>query len=350
MIIIRFTSGLGNQMYQYSFYQLMKKTYPDTEVKVDLTWFYANNDHHGYELQRIFGQDENCTFYVEEASSKEIFKATGLIPNKKQPNDMITELNGDKAHKGKYTLEQSKKYEEFRRYPNRILREFTGRRHAPYFIDQLSGNISNLDYVNDDGKTVNDIYDKVMNLDTSKDWYLIGFWIEERFAGQVLDITRDHFKFPALKDDKNAFLGRVMATTESVSIHVRRGDYLTTYANMFKPLTMEYYKSAISYIGNYVRSMGSNPIYYIFSDDAEYVREVFSWLPNKTIVANNTGNDSYVDMQLMSLCKYNIIANSTFSQWAALLNTSEDNIVIYPKDYLIDQDNEVKSFKNWIMM
>ena len=128
MIIVRFTSGLGNQMFQYSFYRFLKDLYRDTPVKADLTWFYANNDHHGYELERIFGRVPGSGFSIEEAGKGEILKVTGLIPN-------IVKGGGT----------GSKAFEKFRRYPNRIIREFTQKKREPYMIDQLSGKINNED-------------------------------------------------------------------------------------------------------------------------------------------------------------------------------------------------------------
>ena len=64
----------------------------------------------------------------------------------------------------------------------------------------------------------------------------------------------------------------------------------------------------------------------------------------------NEGNDSFRDMQLMSLCRHNIIANSTFSQWGALLNGNEEHITVYPASYLKDRDNEMKHFDGWVRL
>lgn len=335
MIIVRFTSGLGNQMFQYSFYRFMKTLYKDTEVKADLTWFYANNDHHGYELQRIFSKSGHSDFDIEEATKREIFKVTGLIPNMRQPEDMIT------AQRGYYTDGQAKAFEKFRRYPNRIIREFTQKKREMYIIDQLGGNISNYD--SDDGR--NELYEKITHLDIGKDWYIIGFWIEEKYLRGRIEEIRKHFRFPEITDEMNKELAEDIAACNSVSIHVRRGDYLSsTYENMFVSLGRDYYERAVKHICGQV----NDPKFFIFSDDVDFVKNEFSWLENKHIVAGNTGDDSYRDMQLMSLCKHNIIANSTFSQWGALLNENEGHITVYPSAYLKDRDNEEKHFDGWV--
>ena len=119
-----------------------------------------------------------------------------------------------------------------------------------------------------------------------------------------------------------------------------------TYENMFVALGRDYYKKAVEHIKERV----SDPRFFIFSDDCDFVRDEFTWLDNKCVVSGNEGDSSYLDMQLMSLCKHNIIANSTFSQWGALLNNNEDHITVYPRAYLKERDNEVKNFKGWIRL
>jgi hypothetical protein len=89
--------------------------------------------------------------------------------------------------------------------------------------------------------------------------------------------------------------------------------------------TDEYYKGAFDYIDNNV----NNPIYYIFSDDLEYAHSNFN-KPNMHIVDWNTGRESMYDMELMSHCKHNICANSTFSIWGARLNRNPDKLMIRP--------------------
>lgn len=324
MIIVRLTSGLGNQMYQYCFYELMRERYGEDLVRADVTWFNANNDHHGYELEKIFGSVEGSEFHIDYAKYWDMFKATGIIPN----------------YHGKL-------FEKFRRYPNRIIREFTGKNRKPYMLDQLTGNISNADTVDENGVVHNDFYDKVMNLDTTKDWYIIGFFIEQKFYSRRLDSIRKKLVFGKIKKESAKEFANKIINTNSVSLHVRRGDYLSDlYKDMFVSLGRDYYEKAV----NYIKEKVDKPVFYIFSDDKNFVEKEFEWLSDKVIVTGNDGDDSFLDMQLMSLCKHNIIANSTFSQWGSLLNKNEEHITIYPKGYLKDQDNEVKEIKGWKMI
>lgn len=107
MIIVQFTSGLGNQMFQYAFYRFLQELYPNVEVKADLNWFHGHKEHNGYELESIFAREDNPDFHIEKASIRDILKVTGLIP---------TFLGG---RAGPFL-------EKFKYYPNRVLRLFPG--------------------------------------------------------------------------------------------------------------------------------------------------------------------------------------------------------------------------------
>ncbi len=338
MIIVRITSGLGNQMFQYAFYRLMQERYPETEVRADITWFHANDDHHGYELERIFADVSGSDFMLKKASMGQLCRVTGMIPNFMSGNAGIA-------------------FEKIRRYPNRIIREFTQKKCLPRRIDELELCFG------EGVMTAEELYQKVMHLDTSKDWYLWGFWIEEMYYKERLlngQLQRE-LKFPdfsvqnSVRADiqdgnqssiSNEMLADQITTTDSVSIHVRRGDYLGKYASDFIALGREYYERATDYIEERVES----PTYYIFSDDIDFVKQEFSWLKSYVVVTGNEGNDSFRDMQLMSLCKHNIIANSTFSQWGAFLNQNAGHITVYPQVYMRTKDNEKKTLPNWVML
>lgn len=326
MIIVRFTSGLGNQMYQYNFYRFLKDKYPGTAVKADLTWFYANNDHHGYELDKVFSLGKISRYSIDEASKSEIFRVTGQIP---------ALVKGRLAKKVVYLLGPV----------NRILREKSKRYSRVNRIDQLDGNIDNHYITDENGNRINPLYEAVTNLDTGKDWYITGFFTEEHFYKNRIDMLKKEMIFPEISDEANKELAEKITGCNSVSIHVRRGDYLSdTYSSMFKCLGREYYEAAVKAI----KEKCENPHFFIFSDDPEYIDTAFEWLPERTIVNINSGDNSFRDMQLMSKCKHNIIANSTFSQWGAILNKNEGHITVYPSAYLADEDTEVKTLPGYV--
>ena len=80
MIIVKFTSGLGNQMFQYNLYRFLKEKYPETPVRADITWFNIMDEHHGFELCRIFENVPGSEFSLDKASIAEIYRVSGQIP------------------------------------------------------------------------------------------------------------------------------------------------------------------------------------------------------------------------------------------------------------------------------
>ena len=110
-------------------------------------------------------------------------------------------------------------------------------------------------------------------------------------------------------------------------MHIRRGDYLDSEnAAMFGNIcTDRYYETAI----NLVRELSPGAHFYLFSDDTAYVSQKYQG-PEYTVVDINHGKDSFYDIWLMSQCRHNICANSTFSFWGARLNGNEDKIMIRP--------------------
>ncbi len=169
-------------------------------------------------------------------------------------------------------------------------------------------------------------YDKawVDNIRKVEDAYVIIFGQSEQYFKDIEDEVRDTFSFPELCDDKNVKILNKIRTTESVSIHVRRGDYLHD-KDLGRICDINYLNNAVEKIESYV----IHPTYFVFSDDIEWCKHNFK---NKKVeyVSCNYGKESYKDMQLMSKCKYNIISNSTFSWWGAWLNENKNKIVIAP--------------------
>ena len=161
------------------------------------------------------------------------------------------------------------------------------------------------------------------------------------FYEYISEIQKD-FTFKNPLDDRNMRIADQMNLCESVSLHVRRGDYLQArYKDNYVHLTSDWYMSAISKINENV----TNPHFFIFSEDMQYCHEVFGTLKNTTFIDWNTGGDSYKDMQLMSRCKHNIVANSTFSRWGAWLNKNPNRMVICSAHFYQNKDKDERAMR-----
>lgn len=158
----------------------------------------------------------------------------------------------------------------------------------------------------------------------NKKKYIDGYWQSELYFKNIDSTIRNVFQFQNI-DLRNINIAKAMSNCESVSLHIRRGDY-TTFG---MPIIGEdYYIKAV----NLLLSRLDNAIFYIFSDDCFEAKRIADDLKiNYYIISHNKGEDSYKDMYLMSKCKHNIIANSSFSWWGAWLNSNPNKIVIAPK-------------------
>ena len=149
---------------------------------------------------------------------------------------------------------------------------------------------------------------------------------------------------PIKLSNKNLEIINRMLSTNSVCLHIRRGDFLSIeYMNILANIaTVKYYERAIEF----VQSKLINTFFFVFSDDIAWCKENMQ-LSQVTYIDWNIGKDSYIDMYLMTFAKANIIANSTFSYWGAYLNRNNP-IVIYPKKW-INADYYPNIFPiNWI--
>lgn len=165
--------------------------------------------------------------------------------------------------------------------------------------------------------------------------YVEGFFQTENYFKDIENDLRTDFQFKNPPDDENQKLIDKISATNSISLHIRRGDYVQKkrYQNLYAICSLDYYKKGVEYI----TKKFPDPVLFILSDDIEWVKENLN-LPYKSFyVSHNTGEKSYEDMRLMSLCKHNIIANSSFSWWGAWLNNNKEKIVIAPQRWFNDE-------------
>lgn len=165
------------------------------------------------------------------------------------------------------------------------------------------------------------------------------YWQDKKYE---LSNFKMQFNISNIESDNLSLLAK-MKGKNTVAIHIRRGDYLNPgVTSIYGGIcTEEYYQKAI----NQISSTVDNPYYLFFSDDPQYVRDVYR-LENMTIIDWNKGEKSIFDMYLMSQCKYMILANSTFSYWAARLNEKADKIFCPTRWTNITPPNII--LDNWI--
>jgi hypothetical protein len=277
VIVTKINGGLGNQIFQYT---IAKSISIKNNIifKLDITAYETYKLHNGYRLN-LFNIDEHI------ATEEEI-----------------------KCFKGKHNI------------INKIINNL---------------NLNKLIYKEKERT----LYDK--NIFTKKDIYLDGYWQNEKYFINIRDeIIRDFIP----KNNNSIIVENYLKdinTTNSVSIHVRRGDY-ANHPNI-GILDISYYQKAVIYMTKYIE----NPIFYIFSNDIEWCKENFIFIDKKIIIDKT--NNEIEDMILMKNCNHNIIANSSFSWWGAWLNKNDNKIVIAPKKWMAENPNNYKWVPdNWV--
>lgn len=166
--------------------------------------------------------------------------------------------------------------------------------------------------------------------------YIKGNFQSQNYFKSIEPILRKEFIFKNQLIDKNSDWKDKIQSSNSVAIHIRRGDYISIQKNQDKFIiqNLDYYKNAISYIASKI----NQPTFFVFSDDIAWTKEnLKSDFPMYFIDNNNTAETSYIDMQLMSMCQHNIICNSTFSWWSAWLNANPEKIVVAPQNWFADK-------------
>lgn len=288
MKVVRILGGLGNQMFQYALFLALKKAFPQEEIKVDTSVFLSYKVHNGLELGKIFGVD------LPQASLEQLKKLCRYTSN--------------------YTFK-------------RIFKKLKLYKKTECFEAK--------DY------TFNETV-----LTRAGDRIFDGYWQNHHYFENVFDEVRAAYRFPEFTDENNSEMAeKIRQCDNSVSIHVRRGDYLKApnYAGL---CGKDYYKRAIAHILRDRRT----PVFFIFSDDMAYCREnLVPLLENHPVheVDFNRGDQSFRDMQLMTMCQDNIIANSSFSWWAAFLNPHENKIVCAPEKWTNTKINCKIQMPDW---
>lgn len=286
MQIVRIFGGLGNQMFQYAFGEYLKMINQD-ELYLDISDYDHQKYHQGFELDKVFSGVEVKTLSNAELDKIRVNHTSFIVK-------VIEKLFHVKM----------KKPSEFHEYPATLL------------VQPSASNAT---------------------------IYYDGYWGMREYIETAEARIRDAFTFRYEPEGKNKeLLDLIKERGNTVSVHVRRGDYLWQ-PNLANVCDVEYYRRAIQFF----LDRDPESTFVFFSDDIPWVKENLSEMAqNNVFVDWNTGSDSNRDMQMMSLCNHNIIANSTFSWWAAWLNPHEDKQIVAPKKWSTATTTG-NTFKNW---
>lgn len=355
MIVVNINSGLGNQMYHYALYLRLKNENPQENVLIDNSIYKSFGIDKKYEIERIFNLKipnvsevipaEKYGAFIKESKgvmqklphnwlSKGALLCSQqmcqILPNKNDTWVRYTDLVSTYEHSMLYDFKLFLKrspiiadvfYKIKPQEKNYNMREF-------YSAVSKVVNVDNT-------KLDDEIYmDLLLRSDRENRYYVGNYEPGTKYFVSVAGQVRKAFTFPSL-DAKNLVYFEQMQSYDSVSVHLRRGDHLQSNNKFF--LSRGYYYKAI----RYMKSKIQQPKFFLFSDDIKWCKENFQKIgfnfeDNIVYVDGNGGEDSYRDMQLMSLCKHNIIPISTFSWWASYLNENQSKIVIAPKGYWAD--------------
>jgi len=270
MNIVHIIGGLGNQMFQYAFAYAYGQN-KQCEVKLDIT------DFDSYQLRKY---------------ELNVFSPSLSIATEAEINSM--------------ECKQTKLWQRVYKKLRQILKKIdTNCYIEPHFY-----------------------YDKTVYA-LSGDIYFKGYWQSEKYFIKYRDsLLKEFSPQNSLHKDSNIFLQKILKCN-SVSVHIRRGDYVSNdQANqMHGTCPVEYYQQAYKLLTKKI----DNPYFFIFSDDLEWAKEHLSFMQNTTFVNISEDVPDYEEMILMSRCQHNIIANSSFSWWGAWLNQNPDKIIVAPK-------------------
>ncbi|MDR2966368.1 MAG: alpha-1,2-fucosyltransferase [Methanobacteriaceae archaeon] len=202
---------------------------------------------------------------------------------------------------------------------------------------------SDFNYIYEGNQYEFDIYNQnIRNL--KGDIFLKGYWHNEKYFLHNEDIIREDFKIKTPPSEKNKSYIDEIFSVNAVALCVRRNDYLNPFWKAQLGIcTLNYYKKSTDMIAKSIE----NPIFYVFSDDPEWVKKNIK-LDYPTIYVTHNGFDKdYEDLRLISSCKHFIISNSTFHWWGAWLSSNKDKIVIAPEPWLNSYTFEYTIPKKW---
>lgn len=293
MIVTRLIGGLGNQLFQYAAGRRLAHVH-GAELKMDVSGL-------GDSAYRTVRHYELATFGIKQAfaTAKELKKFTTR-------NSMMSRILNRITQSGM-------------QLPESCIRE------AHYHFDP-----------------------RILNLPDGV--YLDGYWQSERYFADVADLIRSDLTIAAPAEGRNLELLEQIESCNAVSLHIRRGDYVTdpVMRQVHGTCRLDYYVRAVEHVASKI----SKPVFFVFSDDPAWARKHLALSYPVHIVDHNDTEHGNEDMRLMSLCRHHIVANSSFSWWGAWLNPRLDKIVVAPQRWFNDNDADTRDLypAGWVCL
>ncbi len=280
MIVVKLMGGLGNQMFQYAFGKSLALK-NQVVLKLDVSALDDRTISGEYTIRNYALQNFNITAAIASQEEARLF-------NKSKIGKLLDLLSCFVPFKSK----------------NCYLRE-------PSFS----------------------FFENALNAPSNT--YIDGYWQSEKYFNSIRKQLMDDLIPSNSLSPQSVFIADKIKNSESVSIHVRRGDYLSIPENnnLYESCSESYYYEAIKVIV----SKFPNATFYVFSDEPEWFKRNIKIDHPVDFVTHNQGENSYEDLILMSYCKHNIIANSSFSWWGAWLNENTNKMVVAPKKWFKDK-------------
>jgi hypothetical protein len=282
--------GLGNQMFQYAFYKYLSLT-QNLALHINISDFSKYRLHNGFELEDVFELNIGSSIPHSYLAQYRLLRFINKSVWK------TLSINADFGNK--FYSEKNFK--------------------APSYIFQ----------------------------DNNKVTFFDGYYQSPKFIQECNRQGEKIFKFRADLTD----LEKSLLANESVAIHVRGGDYVTSKTNcsIFGGICDNlYYERAMDYIARHV----TTPKFVVFTNDIKYAEAVLPKGYNYKIPSLNQAKDSHRDMLMMANCRHNIIANSSFSWWGAYLNSNPSKCVIAPMKWFNSVEYDQASIlpSDWVRL
>ena len=182
------------------------------------------------------------------------------------------------------------------------------------------------------------VFDEPLSAADLQNSLLIGYWQSYRYFARIRSLLQKEFQPKGKPNSKNSELIEFLKNNDTVSIHVRRGDYISNpnAAQFHGSCDLGYYRRGIEKLQAETHFKHT----FVFSDDPAWCQENLDLPWKTTFIKHNSGSEAYWDIYLMSLCKAHIIANSSFSWWGAWLAGEQSKMVIAPKRWTLAIDSD----------